>query len=295
MRWTFEAFIHRVLDALPGGDDIRLQVQRWITGAVPIDDRRLQREVAYAKQHLSVLKEAARDVSRTTLLEFGAGRHLTVAMTLAAEGPTVMATDVSELMRADLVRDAARRSGISALQRIAAASDLNEALLELGVRYQKMSPGSFAGVPDASVDLVYSTSVLEHIPVNEIRPLLAEARRVLSPGGRMSLIVDYTDHYAYGDSRISSFNFLSVPAEKWSRRYSPSGHFQNRLRHGQTVQLIEDAGFSVEARDLNPPRDEDLTWLQAADLDAPYDGLSPEDLGIRSAHLVARHSVLDAS
>lgn len=53
--------MHRVLDAFPGGDELRFQAQRRITGAVPIDDRRLQREFDYAEQHLSVLREAVRE------------------------------------------------------------------------------------------------------------------------------------------------------------------------------------------------------------------------------------------
>lgn len=137
--------------------------------------------------------------------QFGAGRHLTVAMALAAAGPTVVATDVSELMRPDLVQDAARRSGIPELERVADAADLDGALVELGVSYRKMSPGSFAGVPDAGVDLVYSTSVLEHIPVDEIRPLLAEARRALSSAvGCPASITRITTRMATPASRAST-------------------------------------------------------------------------------------------
>lgn len=293
MRWTLEAFVHRVLDAVPAGDEVRFQLQRRVAGAVPIDDRRLRRELDYAKEHLSVLRDAMHDPSNASVLEFGAGRHLTVAMAIAAVGPNVVASDVAKLMRPDLVQDAARRSCMPALGPIAVADDVLGALLDLGVTYRKMTPGSFDRVRDQTIDLLYSTSVLEHIPVEEISTLLQEARRVLSPAGRISLIVDYTDHYAYGDPSISSFNFLSVPEAKWLARYSPSGHFQNRLRHDDAVDLLEKAGFTVVVKNVNGPREQDLTWLREADLDVPFADIPPERLGIRSAHLVARHARAD--
>jgi len=48
-------------------------------------------------------------------------------------------------------------------------------------------PGALAGVPDASIDLLACTSVLEHVVEDDV--LLAELRRVLAPGGRCFLNV----------------------------------------------------------------------------------------------------------
>jgi ubiquinone/menaquinone biosynthesis C-methylase UbiE len=45
---------------------------------------------------------------------------------------------------------------------------------------------------DASVDLVTITMVLHEVPPDEIRTILAEARRVLKPGGRLAMLENRT-------------------------------------------------------------------------------------------------------
>ncbi len=72
-------------------------------------------------------------------------------------------------------------------------------------------------VENASVDVVLSTETLEHVP----RPplFLAEARRVLRPGGRIVLTVPFSARWHY------------IPHDYW--RFTPSS-----LR-----DLLEDAGF----------------------------------------------------
>jgi SAM-dependent methyltransferase len=51
--------------------------------------------------------------------------------------------------------------------------------------------GESAGqIPDASFDVVYSISVLEHVPTNVMPKVFADMTRVLRPGGRMIHLVD---------------------------------------------------------------------------------------------------------
>jgi SAM-dependent methyltransferase len=73
-------------------------------------------------------------------------------------------------------------------------------------------------VEDASVDVVLATETLEHVP--EPAGFLAEARRVLRPGGRIVLTVPFAARWHY------------IPHDYW--RYTPSS-----LRN-----LLEAAGFA---------------------------------------------------
>lgn len=281
MRWTTEARILRLLDRIPGGSELHYQVQRRLIRSFPLNESRFAREVAYARRHLAAHGSGLAGLSA---LEFGAGRHLTVALAIALEGSNVTAFDVSPLARVELVRDAAHRLG----SRVPPDGDVTSVLRSLGVDYRMMSSNRFPGVEDCSIDLVYSTSVLEHVPGADLPPLMDEVCRVLRPGGVASFVVDYKDHYSYGDRTLPSLHFLTVKEEDWFARYSPSNHFQNRLRHADVVRILEEAGLAVETRDQVGPSDADLAWLAAADLDEPFAGRPYDDLAVDEAHIVAR-------
>ena len=59
-----------------------------------------------------------------------------------------------------------------------------------------------------SVDVVFSNSVLEHVPRDMIERCFAEAHRILRPGGVMFHSVHCGDHYAHFDRSISPLHYL---------------------------------------------------------------------------------------
>ena len=62
---------------------------------------------------------------------------------------------------------------------------------------RRILPGASSGVPDASVDLILSNSVIEH--VLDVEELVAELDRVAAPGGVQYHFVDFSDHRAQVD------------------------------------------------------------------------------------------------
>lgn len=88
--------------------------------------------------------------------------------------------------------------------------------------------GSVLELPfaDNNFDLVTSYDVLYHRAVPDEAPALAEARRVLRPGGRL---------------------LLRLPAYEWLRsRHDRQVHTRRRYTAPAAVQLLEQAGFYVE-------------------------------------------------
>ncbi|HWC09712.1 MAG TPA: methyltransferase domain-containing protein [Acidimicrobiales bacterium] len=66
-----------------------------------------------------------------------------------------------------------------------------------------------AGLDDASVDLVYSISTIEHIPMELLPSILGEVRRILVPGGRFVLTVDLfldLEPFSYETENITGRN-----------------------------------------------------------------------------------------
>lgn len=66
-----------------------------------------------------------------------------------------------------------------------------------------------AGLEDGSVDLVYSISTIEHIPLELLPSILAEVNRVLVPGGHFVLTVDLfldLEPFSYATENITGRN-----------------------------------------------------------------------------------------
>lgn len=124
------------------------------------------------------------------------------------------------------------------------------------------------GIPFAggSVDNVYSSHLFEHLPYPDGQKLLAEAMRVLKPGGSFSIVVPnarlYVEHYlgqrdlpedffgwepAYnGTTRIDALNYIAYMAGEHKYLFD-----QENLLH-----ILDAAGFDrVAAREFDPETD----------------------------------------
>ncbi len=101
----------------------------------------------------------------------------------------------------------------------------------------------------------------------------------------MSFQIDYMNHYSYFDPSISAYNFLRFDDRAW-RRYNPSLHFQNRLRHTQHLALLDDAGSAVVEELPSLGDDADVELLRRLPLAPPFRGSALDDLAVRASRLV---------
>ena len=120
-----------------------------------------------------------------------------------------------------------------------------------GISYRAPCDACATGLDDSSVDCVTSTSTFEHVPAEDIGPILAECHRILRPGGVASFIIDYGDHYAYFDRSLTRYNFLGYSERHW-RLYNSALQYQNRLRHSEYVALVRRSGFDIVTRRRRP-------------------------------------------
>ena len=136
-------------------------------------DAGCERQRAVAREHLAGVcervLEGAEPLERATLLDVGSGDGLVGLGALERVGPegSVIFTDISEALLERCRREVAARGALDRAHfQVAAAEDL-------------------AGIPDASVDVVTTRSVLIYV-ANKARAFAAFAR-VLRPEGRVSL------------------------------------------------------------------------------------------------------------
>ncbi|MBA2671302.1 MAG: class I SAM-dependent methyltransferase [Gemmatimonadetes bacterium] len=145
------------------------------------------------------------------------------------------------------------------------------------IDYQTDGLKSLRTIPDASVDLIWSNAVYEHIRLAEVEATTTELRRILRPDGVCSHTIDLKDHLGGGA------NHLRVPERVWeSETFASSGFYTNRLRRLELVSIFERCGFRVEIHTERrwqkmPVRQSRLEWRFR---DLPADELMISDLEV---------------
>jgi len=165
------------------------------------------------------------------LLEIGVGRTNSTCYEIAARFSPASVLAFEPFVAFGKAEDASLLTQIATLHHCEAAS--------LAHCIRRIS--ELADVPDNSVDLVLSSSVLEH--VSDPVVLFRELRRVLAPNGAMLHLVDYRDHFFK-----YPFHFLQFKKATWNRWLNPGDlpvwrmydHIDQLESSGFVVRLIEE-------------------------------------------------------
>lgn len=167
---------------------------------------------------------------------------------------------------------------------------LDDILQRHGIRYHADTDAAGSHLPDASVDLVFSNVVLEHVPVTGLHKLFHEARRILRPGGYMVHLIDPSDHFSHSDSSVSAVNFLQFSEDEFARFNSPF-LFQNRVRASEWREIIESHQFEIVQwrRSID---DQALRRLPTLRLDKSFRHFPPEDLCTTAIWVLAKRPAI---
>lgn len=135
----------------------------------------------------------------------------------------------------DEIVEAMRRVAPGPAGRLAARRrDLPEGAGFEGLQSVGGTPFEEVPVPEGSLDLIFSTSVLEH--VMRPREVYAAMARAVRPGGIAYHSVDLRDHRDFSEPLA----FLAMTDEE----YAPNAT-ENRLRASEHVRLLTQSGFRV--------------------------------------------------
>jgi SAM-dependent methyltransferase len=280
--WRGKALLQQVFSRVPAGERMNLLLQRYVTRSLPISDEKLRSMVDHARQHLAAVgPRLSRPLGDATFYEFGAGWELSLALALHTLGVgKQVLVDIRPLGRADLINDVIERLGLPL--KIKNVGELSS----YGIEYRAPCDARGTGLPDDSIDVITSTNTMEHIPPDDLDGILLECARILRPDGVASFLVDYQDHWSYFDSSLSPYHFLRYSEREW-RRWNPSLHYQNRLRHRDYVGKIERAGFEILEIKTRGGSAEDLAALAQLPLDASFGGYTPAELAVQDAWITA--------
>jgi hypothetical protein len=279
MNWKMKCLALHALAHMPGGTAVHGLLQKKVTGRY-LDDLTPDFLAAYeyhVRNFLSLPVPA-----EANALEFGAGRNLLTPLLLSAAGARVVfAYDIEPLASVEHVNHVIRQlrslrsPGIN--QEWREVANVNTDLRRLyRIEYRAPGDARTTGLPPKSIHFVCSTSTLEHIARDDIVAIIRESSRIVAPAALLSFIIDYHDHYATADRRITRFNFYRYPRSIW-RWFNPSNHYQNRLRHSDYEALFEGGGFAaIENRSIIPEGSEDQ--LRSIRLSPEFHGYSLQDL-----------------
>jgi SAM-dependent methyltransferase len=155
-----------------------------------------------------------------------------------------------------------------------------------------MSPADAANLPleAHSVDLHVSHTVLEHIPSDVLLAILAEARRILRPGGLLIHNVDPSDHFAHDDDTITRINFLQFADSEWKALAGNQFMYHNRLRAPDYVRLFEENGVRILRDERSIDERSKAALLSGFPVDARFGSLTHDDLATTTISLMGRFS-----
>jgi hypothetical protein len=260
MHWKLEALFQNIIAPLPFSHDIYYFGQR-VAGSFRTFD--ISGKVRQSSMLLDTIESAGLSISGLVTVEIGSGWIPIAPLFMWLHGQaTCHSFDVVNLLRPALLRRTveqllSRQEEFtnfllradplrwSQLPLLAEADDIIGQLATLcDIHLDAPVDTGAVPLPDNSADIVYSNTVLEHVPANEIPRVFREAHRLLRPGGYMVHQIDLSDHFSHSDSSISPLNFLRY-SEKQFARFNNSILYQNRWRSEQYREAIEASSFTI--------------------------------------------------
>ena len=297
-----KAAFQKGLSAFPHGESVNYVLQRFVTHKLPPNEDRLRRKFARGLNHLEAYERygPSRPLANARLYEFGAGWDLAIPLTfwmlganhqlLADIRPNVhlalVNVNLERLARLapELEQQSGRPLRVPDPTPVRSDEELQE---RFGIRYRAPWDARRTGLERGSVDLVSSTVTLEHVPREDVVPLLRECGRLLGPDGILSALVDLGDHLSRIDPSISRFNFLRYSDRAWALVNSSLQH-QNRMRHPDYIAAFEEAGLEIVWERSVTAGEKQLDALRKLDLAERFRGYRFDELAVVRLMIVAR-------
>jgi len=259
--WRRTVLAYRVIGALPGGEHLFDWYKVSFGGLRRFD---LARRGYLLREMPMLLRGAQATIEGKDLIEIGAGWHPLLPVVFHGMGArSIVMTDISRHLRQELVEQTVEFC-LEHADEIAALVDADAATLK--VRWSALRPGrnrwldvwesrgityaapmdfGHSGLPAESVDIVYSNSCLNYVPMSNLREIAAESTRILRPGGQALHDISVYDDLASGQPSIPGWNFLKFGDEEWERIGNSRIHYQNRCRPISYAALVVESGMRI--------------------------------------------------
>jgi hypothetical protein len=297
VHWKTKAALFWLFERVPFGYQLHQYIQKRATRKVPKPHSTYPFYNERVERYVAAFERYGADFSNSSYLEFGAGWDLFYPFGLWCFGINdLLVIDLYALARTEYLNHtiAGLRKfppkGAKRVPRTALSRTMHRDLTQFyGMTY--MAPGDARQVrkPDRSIDLVSTTSTLEHIPFDDLETIMLELRRLCRSNAILVMLVDYSDHYSHSDLSITPYNFLRYSEEEWPR-FNPAIHYQSRRRHHDYRALFMRCGFQVVEEEAKRPDDWELL-MKRQPLDPEFDAMEPSMVAITAGFFVLRPAI----
>ncbi len=306
MSWKVKAHTLAVLSRIPAGRSIYHKLQK-VAGTNRLQ---LQRDLKRAFELVNLVQQSGETIEGKVCLEVGTGwRPLVPFVFILGGAKGVITVDVNPWLTLDYafetwdalsecLEEIAAECGIPhdevqerfrKLSGQVNAKSLQGFLQPMQIEYVYPGDARKTGLPEETIDIVFSSNVLEHIPRDIQTEIHQESLRILKPGGIVVHRFNPQDHYSTVDSSITNSNFIQYSAKEWNW-YGGSGlAYHNRLRSRDYREMFQESGLEVEiCRERVDPRS--LAAIQNGDLKVhpEFSQYTPEELAIDYMWVSAR-------
>lgn len=293
MHWKAKGLIQGVLARVPAGTWLNSQLQIWV-GQRRNFEGHVDNKVTDALILAKYLVECGRTPEGLEFMEIGTGWLPVLPVCWHLTGATRVHTfdihrhlqPVATLRAVQLIgprlSELAEAAGVdsslvtSRHERLLNCRTADEILSIANIEYHSPGDATQTGLPDQSVDVTFSNSVMEHVPGPVIAAMMHESARVLRPGGASIHSINCGDHYAYFDNNVTMMNYYQFTEREWEL-WNNSILYQNRLRPSDFLKMATDAGLEI-AHQIVRPREDLLAALPQQKLAPEFQRYSKEDL-----------------
>ncbi len=303
MNWKAEALVQNILSHLYGRQQFYYLGQRVVGGFRQFN---INSKVQQSAMLLDSLTKVGVEINGKDTVEIGTGWVPIIPIFLWLHGQNSCNTiDVTRLLRPSLVSQAVQQfldliedeqnglfekvvpSRWHDLRSLPNTPDPVSFLNTVcNIQYHAPCDTGASNLPTASADIVYSNTVLEHVPEWEIPRVFAEAHRLLRPNGYMVHNIDLSDHFSHSDAKLSPIHFLTLSESAFSK-YNNQILYQNRWRAEQYRHSIELCQFDICY--WSPIVNEKLIHqVPQLSIHADFAHLSPQQLATTGVRVVAQ-------
>lgn len=297
MNFKIKCLLQKTFSMVPKGEILNYIFQRYLIQKLPVSNDFFLYKAEILFKHFQKFNEHnALQKNDYKYYEFGAGWDLMMPLAMGAMGYEVECIDIRKLVFNDLILDSINKFNknieqisfpIKKIQIQDAKHPLSSLQNNFKFNYSAPLDARNTKFQSDYFDFATSNATFEHIPAEDLILILNETFRILKPGGILSLIIDYQDHWFYFDKKLSAYNFLKYSEKEW-KKYNPSLHYQNRLRHKDYLDIISKTDFQIMEIITTMPSESDIDALQTLNINEIFKNYTLDELSIKGSHIVLR-------